>query len=227
MLEITISRIDRMVLTKSNLFNDNDIIDFSLLLTYGKVNKIEEQEYKKVSLAEFSPKEEYTTLVEKIANYDEIRIWYSSYDCEDFNTYYYLVNYLSDKNNYDENIEKQLLNIIKQKEEYDKKLLSIEILMGIISILPLLISTIIVLLFPLEEWLASVIVGTSLIPLLIATPFALRIEQTAGYYECQKCYNRYIPAYKNVFEAMHIGRTRYMKCPKCNKSSWNKKVITK
>lgn len=98
MLEITISGTDRMVLTKSNLFNDNDIIDFSLLFTYDKIKKIETKEHKKVSLAEFSPKEEYNTLVEKIANYEEIRIWYSSFASEDLNTYYYLVNYLSDKN---------------------------------------------------------------------------------------------------------------------------------
>ena len=98
MLEITISGTDRMVLIKSNLFNDNDIIDFSLLLTYDKIKKIETTEHKKVSLAEFSPRDEYNTLVEKIADYDEIRIWYSSCDSEDLNTYYYLVNYLSDKN---------------------------------------------------------------------------------------------------------------------------------
>ena len=98
MLEITISATDRLVLTKSNLFNDNDVIDFSILLTYGKINKIETKEHKKVSLAEFSPKEEYITLAEKIANYNEIRIWYSSCDSEDLNTYYYVVNYLRDKN---------------------------------------------------------------------------------------------------------------------------------
>ena len=98
MLEIAISGTDRLVLTKSNLFNDNDIIDFSVLLTYGKIKKIETKEHKKVSLNEFSPKEEYNKLAEKIANYDEIRIWYSSGDSEDLNTYYYLVNYLSNKN---------------------------------------------------------------------------------------------------------------------------------
>ena len=98
MLEITISGTDRMILVKSNLFNDNDVIAFSLLLTYGKVKEIATEEHKKVSLAEFSPKEEYNILIDKIANYNEIRIWYSSCDCEDLNTYYYLVNYLSDKN---------------------------------------------------------------------------------------------------------------------------------
>ena len=99
--------------------------------------------------------------------------------------------------------------------------------MGILGILPLLISTVIVLIAPLEEWLGGVIVGTSVIPLLIATPFALKIEQTAGYYECKKCNHRYVPTYKGVFLAMHYGRTRYMKCPKCNRRSWQKKVISK
>ncbi len=129
--------------------------------------------------------------------------------------------------NCDESVEKNLLDMVKQKEENDKRLLRMEILMGILSILPLLISTVIVLIVPMEEWLGSVIVGTSVIPLLIATPFALKIEQTAGYYECKKCHHRYVPTYKGVFSAMHYGRTRYMKCPRCNKRSWQKKVISK
>ena len=133
---------------------------------------------------------------------------------------------LIDEIHYDERAEAKLLELLKQKEKYDKRLLCIEIIMGIIAILPLLISTTIVSLVSLEEWLASIIVGTSIIPLLLATPFALKIEQTAGYYECKKCNNRYVPTYKSVFEAAHIGRTRYMKCPKCGKHSWNKKVIS-
>jgi hypothetical protein len=113
----------------------------------------------------------------------------------------------------------------KLKQEKDKKMLNIEILIGILCILPLFISMIIVLVIPMEEWIEEVIVGTSLIPLLIASPFALRIEQTAGYYECRKCNHRYIPTYKSVFVAMHVNRTRYMKCPKCKKYSWNKKLL--
>ena len=129
--------------------------------------------------------------------------------------------------NYNESVEKNLLDMVKQKEETDKRLLKIEILMGWIAILPLLISTAIVSIVPLEEWVGGVIVLTSVIPILIATPFALKIEQTAGYYECQKCHHKYVPTYKGVFLAMHYGRTRYMKCPECNKRSWQKKVISK
>ena len=62
---------------------------------------------------------------------------------------------------------------------------------------------------------------------IIGFGFALKIEQVAGYYECKKCGHRYVPTYPDVLWAMHIGRTRYMKCPKCNKRSWQKKVISK
>ena len=53
------------------------------------------------------------------------------------------------------------------------------------------------------------------------------IEQQAGYYECGKCGNKYVPEYKNVFISRHIGRRRKLKCPKCNKKAWHKKVISK
>ena len=128
---------------------------------------------------------------------------------------------------YKKQAEENLLKMEKEKEQNDKRLLMIEIVMGIISIVPLLIATVIVLLVPLEEWLEIVIVLTSIIPLLIATPFVLRIEQTAGYYECNKCHYKYVPEYSSVLWAMHINRTRYMKCPKCNEKSWQKKVISK
>ena len=54
---------------------------------------------------------------------------------------------------------------------------------------------------------------------------SLLIEQKAGYYQCDNCKYKYIPSYKQVLFAMHSGRTRYMKCPKCHKRTWNKKVI--
>ena len=48
MLEIVISESEKNVLTYSNLFKKNDIVSFSLLLTYGKIKNIEQSEYKRV-----------------------------------------------------------------------------------------------------------------------------------------------------------------------------------
>ncbi len=132
-----------------------------------------------------------------------------------------------DVDNYNEELEKNLLEMIKEKEETDKTLLRIEIILGICCILPLIASVIIANIIPMEEWLKTVIVLAGVIPLLIATPFALKIEQKAGYYECIKCGHRYVPKYSSVFMAMHVNRTRYMRCPKCNEKSWQKKKLTK
>ncbi len=32
--------------------------------------------------------------------------------------------------------------------------------------------------------------------------------------------------YSQVYFAMHSGTTRYMKCPKCNKKSWQRKTLS-
>ena len=128
---------------------------------------------------------------------------------------------------YNKELEKNLLKMIKEKEQADKRLLTVEIVMGIVCLIPLLASIILVSTIHLEESIGTIIVLASLVPLLIATPFAIKIEQKAGYYECQKCGCRHIPKYNSVFFAMHINRTRYMRCPKCGKMSWQKKVLHK
>ena len=129
--------------------------------------------------------------------------------------------------NYNKELENKLIEIVKQKEEADKRLLKLEIVMGILAVLPLVAAIVIVNIVPMQEWKGGLLVGLCLLPLLIATPFALKIEQKAGYYECQKCGHKHIPKYSSVFLAMHINRTRYMRCPKCGKKSWQKKVISK
>lgn len=129
--------------------------------------------------------------------------------------------------NYNKELENRLIEMVKEKEASDKRLLKLEIVLGIIAVLPLVASVVIVNIVPMEEWKGGLLVGLSLLPLLIATPFAIKIEQKAGYYECQKCGHRHIPQYGSVFMAMHMGRTRYMRCPECHKKSWQKKVLTK
>ena len=129
--------------------------------------------------------------------------------------------------NYNENLEKNLLDMVKQKEEADKRLLDLEILIGVLVSITFFALVFVASFVNMEEWVRILLIIIGFIPFIIGIPFAIRIEQIAGYYECQKCHNKYVPTYKSVLWAMHINRTRYMKCPKCNKKSWQKKVISK
>ena len=128
---------------------------------------------------------------------------------------------------YKEKSEKLLLEMAKQKEEADKRLLFLEIVIGAFSVIVLLGFSLVAAFFQMPDWLKVVLVIIGFILGIIGIMYALKIEQTAGYYECQKCGHRYVPTFNSVVWAMHIGRTRYMKCPECNKRSWQKKVLKK
>ena len=129
--------------------------------------------------------------------------------------------------NYDKELEKNLIEVVKQKERADRQLLTLEIVVGCVCVAVMLALCMIAAFANIADWLRIVLIVVGLLPILVAMPFMIRIEQTAGYYECKECGNKYIPEYGSVFMAMHYGRTRYMKCPKCGKRSWQKKVISK
>ena len=129
--------------------------------------------------------------------------------------------------NYNKETEKQLIEMVKLKEENDKRLLTLEWVIGILSILVLLIPIIIGSLVQIEDWKRVIICFSGFIPAFVGMFFTLKIEQVAGYYECKLCGHRYVPTFKAINLSAHMGRTRYMKCPECHKKSWQKKVISK
>ena len=128
--------------------------------------------------------------------------------------------------NYNKELENKLIEVIKQKEQADKRLLKLEILIGILGTAIILIPAIIGKLIQTEkDWLRLVVAFSGFIPGLIVLMFAIRIEQVAGYYVCGACKHKYVPSFKAVCFAQHIGRTRKLKCPNCGKKTWQKKVI--
>ena len=74
----------------------------------------------------------------------------------------------------------------------------------------------------LEE---EILLGT--IIFVVAGFITLKFEIDAGYYECKNYHHKFVPTYKEVMFSMHMATTRYLKCPKCNKRSWTKKVMNK
>ena len=129
--------------------------------------------------------------------------------------------------NYNEKLEKQLLEMVKQKEQSDKHLLAVEVVIGILSLVILFVPIIFAAYLPLSAAHKLALTFSGFIPALVGFFFALRIEQVAGYYECKNCSHKYVPDFRSTAGAMHMGRTRYMKCPSCGKRTWQKKVIKK
>lgn len=123
-------------------------------------------------------------------------------------------------------LEKNLIEIIRQKEQADKRLLRAEIFIGVISTLFLFALVLTAAFVEMEAWLRGTLIGAGFALFLLGCFYALKIEQTAGYYECQRCGHRYVPTYKAVNMAPHMGRTRYMRCPECNEKSWQKKTVS-
>ena len=75
-------------------------------------------------------------------------------------------------------------------------------------------------------WLRVALVTFTVAMVVVVGFIAVGIEQNAGYYECESCHHRYVPTYREVILAPHRGRDRYMRCPKCGKRCWQKKVLT-
>ena len=130
--------------------------------------------------------------------------------------------------NYTNKAEEKILELQKAKEESDKRLLQIEIVLGILSIISffIILSTCLYAIYKLNIIVVpTIIIVVDFLLFLTAMFWGIYIEQKAGYYICKKCNQKYVPTYCRVFSAMHFGRTRFMKCPHCHKWSWNKKIV--
>ena len=132
-----------------------------------------------------------------------------------------------DMKDYNKKTEELLVELARQEELKNKKLMTsmwtilITSVIFYIAILLLAIKT-------LEEGvLLGTIICVSTVIFVIAAFIALKFELDAGYYECKKCHHKFIPTYWEALFTMHMSTTRYLKCPECHKRSWAKKVMKK
>ena len=122
-------------------------------------------------------------------------------------------------------LEENLLEITKLKEEKDRQLLNLEIVIGYTSSITFITLIFVASYIKMPLWVSILLIVIGSIIFAVGMANAIKIEQVAGYYECSNCKHKYIPSYQSVLWAMHIGRTRKMKCPKCHEKCWHKKVI--
>lgn len=129
--------------------------------------------------------------------------------------------------NYNLKFEENLLAVQREKEVCDRRLLRLEIVIGLIASAAFIILVFIAAFVQIAAIARLALIAAGAVMFIVGIANAIKIEQVAGYYECRECHFKYVPSYNSVLFAMHTGRTRYMKCPHCGKKSWQRKVISK
>ena len=133
---------------------------------------------------------------------------------------------ISMENNSQQN-EQLLLDMAKELEEKNKTIWTSMWAIMIVSIIGLIGGLAAIAFFmPEGPWMIVAILALCVV-FLIPCFYALKLEVSVGAYKCKNCGHEIVPTYSQALNAMHMGTTRYLKCPKCQKRTWCKKVIKK
>lgn len=123
--------------------------------------------------------------------------------------------------------EQLLLDMAKELEKKNKTIWRSMWAIMIVSMIALLAGLFVAaFVIPEGVWQLVTILGLCVV-FLIPCFYALKLEVSVGAYKCKNCGHEIVPTYTQALNAMHMGTTRYLKCPKCNKRTWCKKVLKK
>ena len=130
--------------------------------------------------------------------------------------------------NYKETSDALLLEMKKQEESSNKRILHLEkflILMTVVvSLAMILVGCYLAKDHPA---LGIALLGFGAAVVFVSCFIGVKIEHDTGYYECPECKERYVPTMKAVVMALHSGTSRKMKCPYCGNRAYHKKVLSK
>lgn len=129
-----------------------------------------------------------------------------------------------DDNNKNETL---LLDMAKELEQKNKIIWTSMWVIMIVSITALLAGIMLAAFLMPEGVLQTVTMLGICIVFLIPCFYALKLEVSVGVYKCRNCGFEIVPTYSEALWAMHAGTTRRLKCPKCQKRTWCKKVLKK
>ena len=129
--------------------------------------------------------------------------------------------------NNDQKNEQLLLDMAKELEKKDKTIWNAMWAIMTVSIVGLFVGLAAVAFFMPEGIWQLVAILALCVVFLIPCFYALKLEVSVGAYKCKNCGHEIVPTYMEALNAMHRGTTRYLKCPKCNKRTWCKKVLKK
>lgn len=130
--------------------------------------------------------------------------------------------------NYRKKAEENMVNLVKENEENTRKM-RLNIITGIISTVSFVVLILIVVIY--TEAISTI--AKLLLVLIACAIFSVGLivvmqgERTIGYYQCNDCGEFLVPTFLEYMMGIHTIKKRRLKCPKCGKKSWCKKVMSK
>ena len=134
---------------------------------------------------------------------------------------------IDNSDEYQEKAEDNLLRLIAEKR-HGKKTIIQQVLIMVVALMSVL--TIGFLVAPYETTnplLYNLIVIPVLIILFVSVGVVISLEFSFGSFECKHCGHKFMPTVKDYILGPHGFTTRHLKCPKCGKSSYCKRRLTK
>lgn len=129
---------------------------------------------------------------------------------------------------YRKKAEENMVNMIKEREENRKKAIH-TVITGIISTVAFLTIIMVVCIYtevialPVKILLVAIACSIFIPGLLVA----MEGERTVGYYKCRACGELFVPTLGAYTMGMHCLTSRHLKCPKCGKRTYCRKVLSK
>ena len=124
----------------------------------------------------------------------------------------------------DEQLNELIFQMAKNEERYHKRLLHSACVIIATSLTALIcLMSLISLLIP-ECGFQDFLIIVSVILFIIPCMIALKFKAETGYYECKNCQHMFVPNYKEIAVLMQTPTRRLLKCTKCGKWTWCKKL---
>ena len=124
----------------------------------------------------------------------------------------------------DEQLNELIFQMAKNEERYHKRLRHSAYVIFATSLAALIcLMTLISLLIP-ECGFQYFLIIVSVILFIIPCIIALKFKVETGYYECKNCQHMFVPNYKEIALLMQTPTRRLLKCTKCGKWTWCKKL---
>ena len=124
-----------------------------------------------------------------------------------------------DADSYKQHAEENMMKLIDERKENKRKLI-LEVVVVMITLLASCTLIMLSGLLEMESWLRVTLIAIGLVVMFGGIGVAAVLEMTAGYFECSKCGEYFVPTKTAYIMGVHTVMRRHLKCPHCGKRNW-------